>query len=151
MSVCYDFLGFLATIVFAKYKTPKGYEMPHILRTVVQDATAYFLIIFASHLVYELSLLSPIPILKLLPGGGNDIYIPIMMGRLLLSVRKAAESSNTRCSLTSMGRTSVAMQFPPMHSEGGMLRIEEDVPLSSLASTMPIPESGSPQSATPVG
>jgi len=48
---------FLVVVVLAFKSGLKGYKMPRILRIIVQDATIYFLVIFTSHLVFEMTLL----------------------------------------------------------------------------------------------
>ena len=52
-----DFLAFLIIIFLAAKSGLKGFKMPSILRTIVQDATVYFLVIFTSHFVLEMTLL----------------------------------------------------------------------------------------------
>lgn len=52
-----DFSAFLVIIVLAAKSGIKGFRMPGILRTIVQDATIYFLVIFTSHFVLEMTLI----------------------------------------------------------------------------------------------
>jgi len=52
-----DFLAFLAIVILATKSELKGFKMPRILRTIVRDATVYFLVVFASHFVPEMTLL----------------------------------------------------------------------------------------------
>ena len=52
-----DCLAFLAVIFFAKCGPLSGFKMTHLLHTIVQDSTIYFLVIFTSHFVLEMSLL----------------------------------------------------------------------------------------------
>jgi len=52
-----DFLAFLIIVVLAAKSRLKDFKMPSILRTIVQDATVYFLVIFTSHFVLEMTLL----------------------------------------------------------------------------------------------
>jgi len=47
---------FLVIVVLAAKSGIAGYKMPRGLRTIVQDATIYFLVIFTSHLVFEMTL-----------------------------------------------------------------------------------------------
>ena len=44
-------------VVLAARSRFKDLKMPSILRTIVQDATVYFLVIFTSHFVLEMTLL----------------------------------------------------------------------------------------------
>lgn len=52
-----DFLAFLMIIFLAAKSGLKDFKMPSLLRTIVQDATVYFLVIFTSHFVLEMTLL----------------------------------------------------------------------------------------------
>lgn len=52
-----DFSAFVVIIVLAAKSGIRGFRMPGILRTIVQDATIYFLVIFTSHFVLEMTLL----------------------------------------------------------------------------------------------
>ncbi|KAF9791190.1 hypothetical protein BJ322DRAFT_1017745 [Thelephora terrestris] len=52
-----DTLAFLVIVFFAMSGRVKGFNMPRLLRTIVQDSTIYFLVIFTSHFVLEMSLL----------------------------------------------------------------------------------------------
>jgi hypothetical protein len=56
-NVITDALAFLVVIGFVRSGPLKGFKMPRLLRTFVQDSTVYFLIIFTSHFVLEMSLL----------------------------------------------------------------------------------------------
>lgn len=51
-----DFLAFSLIVVLAKKSQAPGLKMPSLLEIIVKDATRYFLIIFTSHLVFELTL-----------------------------------------------------------------------------------------------
>ena len=48
---------FLVIVVLAVKSGLNGHKMPRTLRTIVQDATVYFLVIFTSHFIFEMSLL----------------------------------------------------------------------------------------------
>ncbi|KAF9644213.1 hypothetical protein BDM02DRAFT_1059665 [Thelephora ganbajun] len=67
ISLLYDFLAFALIIYLVArsnvYKSP----IPSLLWTIAQDATLYFLVIFTSHLVLELTLLFGRPSIQLLP------------------------------------------------------------------------------------
>ncbi|KAF9783524.1 hypothetical protein BJ322DRAFT_1071526 [Thelephora terrestris] len=104
ISLCYDLLAFLVIVVFAVkagFMDPK-FRGPRIIRAIVQDATVYFLFIFTSHFVFEMTLLFARPNLQLLPGSGNYVFLPVMIGRLMLSLKKAADPSNAAWSLASI-------------------------------------------------
>ena len=52
-----DLLAFLVIVLLVIGSKNRGFKMPHILRTIVQDSTVYFLVIFTSHFVLEMTLL----------------------------------------------------------------------------------------------
>lgn len=52
-----DFSAFLVIAVLAVKSGTKDVKTPSIFRTMVQDATIYFLVIFTSHFVLEMTLL----------------------------------------------------------------------------------------------
>lgn len=52
-----DILAFFVVIAFARSRTPQGSKMSRILQKIVEDSTIYFLVIFTSHFVLEMSLL----------------------------------------------------------------------------------------------
>lgn len=51
-----DLLAFSLTIFLATRWTTPGLKIPTILGTIAEDATRYFLVIFTSHLVLEMTL-----------------------------------------------------------------------------------------------
>jgi len=67
---------------------------PSLIKTIVQDATIYFVVIFTSHLILVFSLVFARPTLQLLPAVGNDVFLPIMISRLMISLKKAATMEN---------------------------------------------------------
>ncbi|KAF9645533.1 hypothetical protein BDM02DRAFT_3262853 [Thelephora ganbajun] len=99
ISLLYDLLAFSLTVYLAArsniYKSP----IPSLLRTIAQDATLYFLVIFTSHLVLELTLLFARPTIRVLPAAGNTVYLPVMVTRLMLSLKKANASQEHAWSL----------------------------------------------------
>lgn len=52
-----DLLAFLVIVLLVIGSKNRGFKMPHILRTIVQDSTVYFLVIFTSHFLLEMMLL----------------------------------------------------------------------------------------------
>ncbi|KAF9780567.1 hypothetical protein BJ322DRAFT_1112556 [Thelephora terrestris] len=142
MSLAYDFLAFLIIVASAVWSTSGGFKMPHILRTIVRDSTVYFLIIFTSHLVLEMTLLLARLNLQLLPAIGNVVYLPIMIGRLMLSLKKAVDTSQaSEWSLTSATHTShpgvhtmkhpYNMRFVSRSDEDTVVPAEGDSPLAT--------------------
>jgi len=63
---------------------------PSLVHTIVHDASIYFLVIFTSHLIFLSTLIFARPTLQLLPAVGNDVFLPVMIARLMLSLKKAA-------------------------------------------------------------
>ena len=51
-----DFLAFLVIVFLSKKSRGAGPKVPGILRIIVEDATRYFLVIFTSHFVLEMTL-----------------------------------------------------------------------------------------------
>jgi len=111
ISLCYDFLGFLVIVFFAIKSGFISSKMPRLLRAIIQDATVYFLIIFTSHFVFEMTLLLLRPNLQLLSGSGNYVFLPVMIGRMMLSLKKAADPSKAAWSLTSLTHMSSRTQL----------------------------------------
>ena len=65
-----DILMFLVVVSLAVSRTLKGFRMSHVLQTIVQDTTLYFLMIFTCHVVFEISLLLVRVSTPVLHGGG---------------------------------------------------------------------------------
>lgn len=77
-------------------------------------------------------------------------YLPVMINRLLLSLRKAADTPGPELSLANVTNTSDPehtheMQFVQTSGESTVLPTEEDIPLATVSSTNPISSSGSVQ------
>lgn len=53
-----DFLAFLVIVLLAVKSVTGDFKMPQLLRAIVQDSTVYFLVIFTSHFVLEMTLLT---------------------------------------------------------------------------------------------
>lgn len=51
-----DFFAFLLIIFLAIDSKPRGFKVPTIMGTIAEDATLYFLVIFTSHFVLEMTL-----------------------------------------------------------------------------------------------
>ncbi|KAF9645077.1 hypothetical protein BDM02DRAFT_3190024 [Thelephora ganbajun] len=89
---------------------------PNIVKTIVHDATIYFFVIFTSHLVFVLTLVFARPVLQLLPAVGNDVFLPIMISRLMLSLKKTATTENG-WSFSEMTTARRADEVSSMHVE----------------------------------
>ncbi|KAF9644137.1 hypothetical protein BDM02DRAFT_3131949 [Thelephora ganbajun] len=90
LSLAFD-LGALLIVLGRTVRTQR-YEsnVPNILDTVTRDAVTYFSVIFSSHLVLVLMLVSVRPSLRFLPTVGNAVFVPMMITRIILSLKKAA-------------------------------------------------------------
>ena len=51
-----DLLAFLLIVFLAMNSEARGFKIPSILRTIAEDSTRYFLVIFTSHFVLEMTL-----------------------------------------------------------------------------------------------
>ena len=67
-----DFLAFLVIVLFATKPGFVGFKMSRLLRTIIRDATVYFLLIFTSHFVFEMTLLLA-RVSTFIGGGGSLI------------------------------------------------------------------------------
>lgn len=66
---------------------------PTILDTVTRDTAMYFLVIFTSHLVLVLMLtILSKQILGCIQTAGNAIFVPMMITRIIISLKKAASA-----------------------------------------------------------
>jgi len=94
LSSVYDLFTFLVIICTALRNNMYQFKILRLFRTIVQDATSYFLFIFTSHLLFGIIQLfhSTTPWSELFPGTGMVVYLPVMVGRLMLSLKKAASS-----------------------------------------------------------
>jgi len=88
----YDLFTFLVIVYAALRNNMYQFKILRLFRTIVQDATYYFLIIFTSHLLFEFILVFATRVVSLLPSIGIAVYLPVMVGRLMLSLKKAASS-----------------------------------------------------------
>jgi len=89
-SLIYDLLAFSVIVYLVVRSNIYNFPIPTLLKTIARDATYYFLLIFTSHVIFVLVLLFAKPTLQLLPGLGSVVYIPVMVTRLLLSLKKAS-------------------------------------------------------------
>ncbi|KAF9789643.1 hypothetical protein BJ322DRAFT_1178306 [Thelephora terrestris] len=73
ISLFYDSLAFLLILFLARRSKMGGLEFTGILATIVEDATLYFLVIFTSHFVLEMTLALGRESIQLLPANGNVV------------------------------------------------------------------------------
>jgi len=99
MSLVYDLLAFSVIVYLVVQSNVNKVPTPRLLKAIAQDATWYFLVIFTSHLVLVMFLSFASPGMKLLPASGNVVFLPVMITRLLLSLKKAVASQEYGWSL----------------------------------------------------
>jgi len=99
ISLHYDFLAFSLIIFLAARSRGPGLMIPNILKIIAKDSTQYFLVIFTSHFVFELTLNLARESIQLLPAVGILVYLPVMISRIMLSLRKAADLQQNAWSL----------------------------------------------------
>ncbi|KAF9780868.1 hypothetical protein BJ322DRAFT_285988 [Thelephora terrestris] len=92
ISLLYDFLAFSLTVFFISRSKKGGHKLSIMLRTIVEDATRYFLFIFTSHIALAMILSFGRESIQYLStsAAGNVVFLPVMVSRLMLSLRKAA-------------------------------------------------------------
>ncbi|KAF9789637.1 hypothetical protein BJ322DRAFT_1178256 [Thelephora terrestris] len=133
LSLVYDSLAFSLVMYLArKLRAPGG--APMILDIIAKDATWYFLVVFSSHLVLVLTLNFARPTIQLLPGPGIVVYLPVMISRIMLSLRKAAGSRESAWSL-SMGPISTGTNFQSIRffsTQRGTGWREDGIPLETF-------------------
>jgi len=100
ISIFYDSLAFLLIMFLATGLKRRGLKVRNLMETITADATRYFLVIFSAHFVLVLTLnLGPEPV-QLLPGPGLPVFLPVMISRIMFSLKKAADSQNKPWTLT---------------------------------------------------
>jgi len=102
LSLVYDVSAFPVIIYSARNRglVRRTMGAPSILENIVRDATSYFLVMLIGHLLLVLfELFAPEPI-QLLPSCANAVLIPMMVTRLMLSLRKAAVAPDSTWSLS---------------------------------------------------
>ncbi|KAF9643936.1 hypothetical protein BDM02DRAFT_3191066 [Thelephora ganbajun] len=93
VSLAFDSCAFITIVVFAyrslSPSSVKNFRFTGVVRTVVQDATIYFAVIFSSHLILTMFIFFARDSLKLTPASGNNLFLPMMVSRLVLSLKKS--------------------------------------------------------------
>jgi len=92
LSLGFDITAFLMIAIYSYNSTWHTFNDSGLLSRVVQDATVYFLVIVWAHLTVTIytSRMGDSRILRLFPTITN-IVIPVMVCRLVLSLRKASD------------------------------------------------------------
>lgn len=81
-----------ATIVYYAVRSKSQYGMPHIIKTVLEDTAMYSFIMALCHLMLILFVILAKTPIKLLPATGSVILLPVLTTRLVLSLKKAADT-----------------------------------------------------------
>ncbi|KAF9786792.1 hypothetical protein BJ322DRAFT_1106900 [Thelephora terrestris] len=100
LSLLYDALAFVVIIFQARRSRMPGLKVSNILDTIAEDSTRYFIVIFASHFVLVMTLNFGRVGIQTLPGAGVLVYLPLMISRIMISLKKAADSARAPWSLT---------------------------------------------------
>lgn len=138
VSLFYDFLTFFV-IIFLAARSGRGtaglkFKIPGILRNIAEDATRYFLVIFTSHFVLLLVMVFARETIQLLPAPGTVVYLPVMISRLMLSLKKAADPQRGTWSFGGPPTSSTnigAMSFARPQSGGNANGTEGDIHLET--------------------
>lgn len=91
LSLFFDLLAFSLIIFLTRKSKTSGLKASDILDTIAEDATCYFAVIFSAHFILLMTLCFGRIGIQLLPGTGVLVYMPLMISRLMLSLRKAAD------------------------------------------------------------
>lgn len=97
LSLGFDLAAFLIVLVQTRV-LKKQYRDPNITTiadTVTRDTEVYFLLIFSSHLLLVLMMIFMKQLLHFLPAVGNAVFVPMMITRIILSLKKAASEPPT--------------------------------------------------------
>jgi len=136
ISLLYDLLAFVIILYLGGRWTIRQFSLPGLLGTILRDATKYFFVIFTAHFVLAMTLLFARPSIQLLPATGNIVYLPVMITRLMISLRKAAHLQGSAWSMGEStigrvpGRETYNMRFAP--NRGALNRRDDDTLFSSI-------------------
>lgn len=134
ISLSFDCLAFLVIIFLAMKTKAQGIELPVISRIIAEGAILYFLVIFTSHFVFEMTLTLGRETIRLLPGPGLLVYLPVMISRLMLSLKKAADSQQGLWSLTEPPTNVIKFKNAKLlRSQVDTHRREDGIPLDTYS------------------
>lgn len=93
-SLAFDLAVFVIILVRTRVSGSQRGDsnIPNIINTVTRDAVIYFSVIFTSHFLLVLMLRFVRPSLRFLPTVGNAVFVPMMITRIILSLKKAAST-----------------------------------------------------------
>jgi len=126
LTLLYDTSAFLIIIYSARNRRNMNFTgVPNLLDNIVQGASMYFLVIFTGHLLLVLFELFAPQAIQLLPASGNGILMPLMVVRLMLSLKKTADTGSM-WGFTTNGQPP-PMRFAPNATPGGLECIDMSV------------------------
>lgn len=135
ISLLYDSLAFSLILFLASRSSRERVgiklKVPSILQSIAEDATRYFLVIFTSHFVLMMTLVLARETIQFLPAPGNVVYLPVMISRLMISLRKAADPVVDG---SAIGRPSNSTNLPTIQfvrPRIGTTGTEGDIPLDT--------------------
>lgn len=99
LSLFFDFTAFIVIVIFALRSMPHfpGLRTPllsRVIRTVVQDATLYFAVMFTSQFILMGFQAFAKDGLKTIPAPGYIALLPILVSRLVLSLKKSIDTQS---------------------------------------------------------
>ncbi|KAF9786683.1 hypothetical protein BJ322DRAFT_1051358 [Thelephora terrestris] len=135
LSLLYDILAFLVIVFRVRTSRVQGLKVSTILDTIAEDSTRYFMVIFTSHFVLVMTL--NLGRASVAFSHGVLVYLPLMTSRIMLSLKKAADSSQSSWSLvqaTTGGKSfGTGIIFSPPSRRGATTREEDNaIPLDTF-------------------
>jgi len=96
----YDLVTFVCIVKFIRrYKSSLGHErsLSHLLKTLIQDSTIYFFIMMTFNIAMLTYAVMARASLKNFPLVAPTVLVPVMISRLILSLRKAVDEGAVLC------------------------------------------------------
>lgn len=99
LSLFFDLAAFIVIIVLASRSAPhfsglRTHLLPRVVRTVVQDATLYFGVMFTSQFILMAFQAFARDGLKTIPAPGHIALLPILVSRLVLSLKQSIDTQS---------------------------------------------------------
>lgn len=107
ITVAFDILAFLSIVIAAaKPRNSRFPGIPSILDVILRDATVYFIIVFLLQILGDVLILSAPESVALFPALAGTILVPLMVSRLMLSLKKATVEPTEVWSLSTLASLS---------------------------------------------
>ncbi|KAF9792646.1 hypothetical protein BJ322DRAFT_63556 [Thelephora terrestris] len=128
VSLSFDIVVFVLVVVQTRLikSRYRGMGRPNLLNTFSRDAEIYFGVITTSHFLIVVVFAAARPGIGPIPIVGNAMYIPMMISRMIISLKKAASRGEIRADLDAQNPLSMGLQ--DIHSAHRV----ENVRLSTL-------------------